>query len=204
MKYKLITTDYSNNRYWDISYVETNKIAKEHCLLVVYPEIEFQKIKGFGGAFTEASAYNYNLLDKKDQQKFIKDYFSERGLNYNIGRIHMNSCDFALGNYTYIDEMDETLDSFSVERDKEIIIPMINDAKKEKDIKLLVSPWSPPAFMKDNNEMNHGGKLLKKYYSLWANYFVKFIKEYTDLGLNIDSLTIQNEPEATQTIIFLK
>jgi glucosylceramidase len=199
MKYKLVTTDYTNNRYWDIGYLESNKKSEEQNLLAVYPKIEFQKIKGFGGAFTEASAYNYNFLNKKDQERFISDYFSEKGLNYNLGRIHMNSCDFSLGNYTYIYEFDETLDSFSVERDKELIIPMINDANKEKEIKLLVSPWSPPAFTKDNNEMNHGGKLLKKYYSLWAKYFVKFIKEYTALGLSIDSLTIQNEPEATQT-----
>jgi glucosylceramidase len=63
----------------------------------------------------------------------------------------------------------------------------------------LISPWSPPAFMKTNGEMNNGGELKKEYYRTWAEYFAKFIKAYKEEGIKIRYLTVQNEPAATQT-----
>ncbi|MFQ3547319.1 MAG: glycoside hydrolase family 30 beta sandwich domain-containing protein [Termitinemataceae bacterium] len=65
-------------------------------------------------------------------------------------------------------------------------------------LKLMVSPWSPPGWMKDTGEMNHGGKLLKQYYPLWAAYFVRFIKELADRGIPVWAVSVQNEPEARQ------
>ena len=78
---------------------------------------------------------------------------------------------------------------------------MIKAAEKElgKPLVLLMAPWSPPAFMKTNGEMNHGGELKPEYRELWADYFVKFIQEYKKRGIEISFTSIQNEPNATQT-----
>ena len=168
----------------------------------VYPEITYQTIQGFGGAFTEASGYNLSLLSQEKQEEILKAYFSEEGLAYNLCRTHINSCDFALGNYAYVeDESDHELSTFSLDRDKKYILPMIQKAMNlsMQPIQFLASPWSPPAFMKTNGEMNHGGKLKEESARLWAQYIARYLKEYRALGIPIDRITIQNEPEAVQT-----
>lgn len=76
---------------------------------------------------------------------------------------------------------------------------MIKDALAYGDIKMLVSPWSPPAYMKTNGEMNHGGKLKPEYKDVWAEHFVKFIEAYKNQGIDIWGATVQNEPKAAQT-----
>ena len=162
---------------------------------------KFQTIQGFGGAFTEASAIALNYLDKDMQEKIIDAYFGKDGLNYNLGRVHINSCDFAKGNYTYIKDGDDKLTTFDLSHDKKEIFPFVIKAstKAQDKLLLLASPWSPPAFMKTNKNMNYGGKLLKEYYKTWADYFVKYIKEAKKLGIDISMVTVQNEPQATQT-----
>lgn len=172
---------------------------RERGLINVYPDIEYQEIKGFGGAFTEAAAVTLDKLSAENRQKILKLYFDDKdGIGYNFGRVHMNSCDFSLGNYTCVDEDDETLESFQINRDKASIIPMIKDAMRYGEIQMMVSPWSPPAYMKTNGQMNRGGKLKEEYYDLWAEYYVKFIKAYKDEGIDITLATVQNEPKATQ------
>ncbi|MBQ9123558.1 MAG: glucosylceramidase [Lachnospiraceae bacterium] len=170
----------------------------------LYPDVTEQTVVGFGGAFTEASAHTFAGLSEEEKKKVIEGYFGEDGLRYNVGRIPMHSCDFGLGNYTYVEEGDETLSSFSVSHDEKEILPMITMAREEalrtgQQMKFLTAPWSPPAFMKTNGEMNHGGRLKKEYYELWAKYFVKFLKAYKEAGVEISYLTVQNEPEAVQT-----
>ena len=111
-------------------------------------------MEGFGGAFTESSAVNYHRLGKEQQKKLIEDYFGEEGLRYHLGRVSINSCDFARGNYTYVEEEDATLHSFSIVHDRQQIIPMIQAAMECTGGKMhfLASPWSPPAYMKTNGE----------------------------------------------------
>ena len=116
-------------------------------------------------------------------------YFKEEGLRYNMGRVHINSCDFALGNYTYVTEGDMTLESFDIAHDKKYIIPLIKKAMNEQEIHFLASPWSPPAYMKTNGEMNHGGKLKEEFYGLWAEYFIKYINAYNQAGITIKYVT---------------
>lgn len=96
---------------------------------------------------------------RKWQKKLLELYFGENGNKYNFCRTHIQSCDFALGNYAYVEDPDDTdLETFSIARDKEYLLPLIKEAmKKEKELTLLASPWSPPAFMKTNGEMNHVG-----------------------------------------------
>lgn len=166
----------------------------------VDPDFKYQKITGIGGAITDASAETFYKLPKDKQQEIINAYFGENGLNYNLVRTNMNSCDFSSDSYTYVQENDKELKTFNIQHDEKYKIPMIKWAQKTigKDFKLYFSPWSPPAWMKDNNDMLHGGKLKKDYYQSWANYYVKFIKEYEKRGMPVWGLTIQNEPMATQ------
>jgi len=140
-------------------------------------------------------------LPEDKKEALMDDLYGDSGLRYTMGRIHMNSCDFALGNYTYIEEGDETLDTFNISHDKKEIIPMIEAATKKlgRQPVLMMAPWSPPPFMKTNGEMNHGGKLKSEYKELWAKYYVRFIEEYRSIGIDISFTSIQNEPMATQT-----
>lgn len=174
--------------------------GEEMQLVKVYPSTAYQEILGMGGAFTEASAYTYAQMSEEKQKELITLYFGENGNNYNFCRTHIQSCDFSLGNYAYVeDETDYRLESFCIENDKKYLIPLIKAAIKEKEsIQILASPWSPPAFMKTNGEMNHGGKLKEDYRAMWADMIVRYIDEYKKEGIVISRLTIQNEPAATQ------
>ncbi|SHO47488.1 glycoside hydrolase family 30 protein [Anaerocolumna xylanovorans] len=174
--------------------------TKEFKLLKVYPREMRQEILGFGGAFTEASAYTWSKMSEENKDKLLTLYFGEDGNKYNFCRTHIQSCDFSLGNRAYVEENDTKLETFSIEGDFEYQIPFIKEAlKRNKDIELLASPWSPPGFMKTNNEMNNGGKLKEEYYDAWAEIFVKYLKAYEKEGIVIKRVTIQNEPNAVQT-----
>lgn len=166
-----------------------------------YPRVTYQEVLGIGGALTEAAAYTYAQMSAEKQQELLELYFGEKGNKYNFCRLHIQSCDFALGNYAYIeDEKDTELKSFSIARDKEYILPFVKKAmEQEKELVLLASPWSPPAFMKTNREMNHGGKLKKEYYQMWADMVARYVTEYKKEGVRISRLTVQNEPNACQT-----
>lgn len=166
----------------------------------VHPSISYQQILGMGGALTEAAAYTYARMSAEKQQQLLALFFGD-GNHYNFCRLHIQSCDFALGNYAYVEDAKDTgLDSFSIERDRKYIIPFAKAAlEKNSKIQFLASPWSPPAFMKTNGEMNHGGKLKKEYYQMWADMVARYVSAYRDEGIAIQQLTVQNEPAAVQT-----
>lgn len=193
-------TNLSNSRYLEEtgSAEITDDLGNtESELIILYPEIKYQKIIGFGGAFTESSGYCFSKLSNEIKKQFLTDYFSHDGINYSLCRTHIGSCDFCLDTYSYSNN--ETLSDFSIERDKKYLIPLIKRAMELKpDIKLVATPWSPPAFMKDNNRLKQGGKLQEKYKNVWAKYLVKYFQEYHKQGINIDYMTVQNEPNASQ------
>lgn len=161
---------------------------------------KFQKILGFGGALTESSAYALSKLTKEDREKVLESYYSEEnGIGYSFARVHIHSCDFALENYTYVEEGDQTLETFSLERDERYVLPLIRDVKSiRNDLTILASPWSPPKYMKTNGDMNNGGKIRDEYKELWAKYYVKYIKAMKEKNIDIWAITVQNEPAAKQ------
>jgi len=168
----------------------------------VDPSRQFQTFLGIGGALTDASAETFAKLPKQKQREFIDAHFDEqRGIGYKLARTNIHSCDFSSGSYTYVDEGDKELKSFSVAHDKQYRIPFIKEilAATKGQLNIFASPWSPPAFMKDNNDILHGGKLKPEFYQSWANYYAKFIRAYQAEGIPIWGLSIQNEPMATQT-----
>ena len=176
----------------------TGKLREEtDGIVIVDSNITFQTHLGFGGAFTEAAAKALSYA--KDKEELMNAYFSDQGLKYNIGRTVVHSCDFSVSSRLYIEDNDETLDSFDISADDQIIIPMIKKAiDLSGGIWLLASPWSPPAFMKMNQAFYYGGALKPEYYQLWANYLLKYVLAMKDRDIKIEAITIQNEPEATQ------
>ena len=170
--------------------------------ITIEPKNQRQKILGFGGSFTEASSSIYKELDEEKKEEIIESYFGENGNKYSMARTHINSCDFSLGNYAHVeDKNDLKLKTFSLERNKISLIPMINDAlkKRKNNIRIMASPWSPPAWMKTTGKMNFGGKLKSEYRDTWADYYCKFIENCEKENVPIWGLSIQNEPEAKQT-----
>jgi glucosylceramidase len=161
----------------------------------------FQEFIGIGAAITDASAETFAKVNKETQQKLIEAFYHPlNGLGYTIVRTNMNSCDFSCGSYTYVKEGDKDLKSFSIEHDKQFKLPLIQAAQKTigAGMKLYISPWSPPAFMKDNQHMLRGGKLLPAYYQPWANYYIKYIQALEKEGIPVWGLSVQNEPMAVQ------
>src|SRR5262249_1141372 len=141
-------------------------------------------------------------LPQQKQEEILQRYYDPvKGIGYTIGRTNINSCDFSSYTYSYVKENDGELTSFSIDRDRKYKIPLIKKAIAAAggSLTLFASPWSPPAFMKDNNDMLHGGKLLPKYAQSWANYYVKFIDAFQKEGIPVWGISIQNEPMAKQT-----
>jgi glucosylceramidase len=170
--------------------------------LLVDTSRRFQAMEGFGGAFTEAAAVVWQSLPSAAREQFLRDCFDPaHGHGYTLGRVHMNSCDFALGNYAHVETPDDfALESFNIDRDRRALLPFIQAALRAagRPIKLLVSPWSPPAWMKTNGQMNHGGRLRAECRAAWAQCFVRFIRAYEAEGVPVWAVSAQNEPMAEQ------
>jgi len=170
-------------------------------IIYVDPTKKKQTMLGFGGALTESAAYLYSLLGFEQKTMLLKAYFTKEGANYTYGRLSINSSDFGFGNYDYLDGSDESLESFSLKHEEKYLLPFLSDIEKTRgrSLFLMASPWSPCAFMKDNRDMNHGGRLEAKYRPLWAKYEAKYFTEMRKKGHEFEIVTVQNEPEANQT-----
>src|SRR2546422_1231296 len=181
---------------------EAAPITEAQIYVFVDPRRTFQPMIGIGGALTDAAAETFAKLPAARQEELITAYYSpERGIGYTLGRTNINSCDFSSASYTYVTEGDTALSSFTVAHDLQYKIPLIKRAMTASGnrLKLFASPWSPPAYMKDNNDMLHGGHLRAEYRQTWALYYTKFIESYRRAGVPVWGITIQNEPMATQT-----
>ncbi|MCK0179907.1 glycosyl hydrolase family 30 [Flavobacteriaceae bacterium S0862] len=164
--------------------------------IMINPDKTYQTITGFGGSFTESSAYLLNRLSKKNRDTILQAYFGEEGARYSLTRTHIASCDFSLNNYTYAPvEGDLALENFTIEEDRDDLIPMIKDAMAiSKDgFNIIASPWTAPPWMKDNRNYV-GGKLLPEFYDAFALYFNKYLDAYEAEGIDIWGLTPVNEP----------
>jgi len=164
---------------------------------------KYQTILGFGGAFTEAAAYVYSTLSANIQQQIVNAYWGPEGIHYTVGRIHMNSCDFCLATYSEDDTRNDfSLNNFNISHDFKWVIPLVKAAMAaSKDpINLFLTPWSAPAWMKINNNMDGSASPLgmiqsADVFTSWALFFSKFITAYKDAGIPFWGLTVQNEPE---------
>jgi len=170
----------------------------------------FQAIQGFGGAFTESSSTLFQKLNAENQEQFLNEYFGPDGLEYTLGRVHINSCDFSIDHYSYDDVPgDLNLDNFdsSAKHDEDNgLIGLMQRAQakvKERgqELKMLASPWSPPAWMKTNGQMGLSGSpgLRPDFRDVWARYLAKWVSAFKAKGLPMWAMTVQNEPEANSS-----
>ncbi len=181
-----------------------------------------QVLDGIGSSLTESSAYVLACLEPEDRHEVIQNLFGEQGANFSITRTHIGSCDFTVeGKYSFLSqEKDTLLESFSLDVNKDgfsksqypdvvdenfdlyqLIMEVNNIKKSQSDstMRFIASPWSPPYWMKDNNlyydkPNQYGGKLLKEYYGVYAQYFLKYLKAYKEDGVTFWAITPENEP----------
>ena len=162
---------------------------------------ELQKLRGFGGCFNELGYLPLKQLDKKKQEEIYRDLFSPDELNLSFNRTPIGANDFAETWYSY-DETDGDYDlkNFSIDHDKETLIPYIKNAQKyQPDLELFVSPWSPPTWMKYPKVYNSGRIVMTpENLQAYANYFVKYIESYEKQGIHIKRICPQNEVFADQ------
>jgi len=195
-------TDYRISLTDTLHFSHMGQPLETQVCVFVDPRQKFQKLIGIGGALTDASAETFYKIPAASQQELLKAYYDTlNGIGYTLARTNINSCDFSSDTYTYVADNDKDLTTFNLAHDEKYKIPFIKEVQKaaNNDLKLFVSPWSPPAWMKDNNDMLHGGKLKDDFKQSWANYYVKFIKAYEAQGMPVWGLTVQNEPMAKQT-----
>ncbi len=195
-------TDYRISKTQTLPFAAKAQPVETETSIFVDPSKTFQSVVGIGGALTDASAETFYKLPKNKQQELLQAYYStEKGIGYTLARTSIQSCDFSSGSYSYITEGDASLKTFSVKHDEQYRIPFIKQAIAAAGgkLNLFATPWSPPAFMKSNNDMLHGGKLLPQYRQAWANFYVKFINTYEKEGIPIWGLSVENEPMATQS-----
>ena len=183
------------------SFYPKSQPVETEIFLTADPATHFQSFHGIGGALTDASAETFYKLPQASQDELMQAYFSKtNGIGYTVGRTNINSCDFSSDTYDYVKPNDASLASFDIAHDRKFKIPFIKKAMEASGntLNLFASPWSPPSWMKTNNDMLHGGKLLPAFYQSWANYYTKFIKAYQQEGIPVWGISIQNEPMATQ------
>ena len=195
------STNFRLTKTDELQFKELRQPLETQICVFVNPDKTYQTFVGIGGAITDASAEVFAKLSPEKQQEFLNAYFSkDKGIGYTLVRTNMNSCDFSSGSYTFIQDGDTELKTFNIQPDKQFKIPLIKKAMSTIGNKatFYISPWSPPAFMKDNKNMLFGGKLLPEYRQAWANYYVKYINALEKEGLPVWGLTIQNEPMAKQ------
>lgn len=186
----------------NLSFTASQQPVETEISVFVEPLKKFQTFMGIGGAVTDASAEIFAKLSKEKQAEFLDAYYDQqKGIGYTLLRTTIQSSDFSSASYSYIEEGDKDLKTFSIDHDREFRIPLIKQAIKTAGGKLLTyaTPWSPNAFMKSNKSVLKGGKLLPEFYQPWANFYVKFIKAYEKEGIPIWGTSVQNEPMATQT-----
>ncbi|MEW6219017.1 MAG: hypothetical protein AB1634_05700, partial [Thermodesulfobacteriota bacterium] len=195
-------TDYRLARTETLQFKDCGQPSEAQVCVFIDPSKTFQTIVGIGGAITDAAAETFANMTRDRQQEIIRAYYdAQDGIGYTLARTTIHSCDFSSTSYTYVEENDQDLRTFSIQHDKKYRIPLIKRAMDAAGGKLtmIASPWSPPAWMKTTNNMLQGGKLRAAYRQAWANYFIKFIQAYEKAGIPIWGVTVQNEPMAVQT-----
>jgi len=164
--------------------------------VMIYPDRIRQEMDGVGAALTHSSAIVFNRnLSPTRRDSLFRVLFTPEGIGINYTRLCIGASDFAPDIFSYSEEEDFTLSNFSIDRDREDVIPMLKEILAiNPGLKIMASPWSPPAWMKTNGSMI-GGKLRPDCYAVYAEYLIKYIQAYAAEGITIHSLTVQNEPE---------
>lgn len=167
--------------------------------IVIDLERRYQEILGFGGAFSDASCYMFNQLSEEARAELFHTLFDPSQMGFNVCRTCVGSADSATKVYSYDDgAVDPDLTRFSIDHDREYILPILRQARRlNPDMFLFSSPWSPPGWMKSNGSML-GGCMRHTYMPSYSNYFLKFLRAYEAEGVPIQAVTLQNEVDTDQ------
>lgn len=203
MKIMVYSTTYENNIECcmenELDFLPDN--GEENQLVNLYPQMKYQEFEGFGGALTESAGYVFGQMRKEQQDELLRQYFGADQMKYRMVRIPIDSCDFSLGHYEAVeDAKDKAFCGFQLKRVEKNIFPLLDSAQAVygDDLEIMLTPWSPPAYMKTNHDRNHGGKLKEEYKKTWADYICRYIKEYRKRGYQVKRMSLQNEPKAAQ------
>jgi len=167
--------------------------------IVLKPDRKFQPILGFGAAFTDAACSMFNQLSASAREPLFHELFHPAEMGLNVCRTCMGSSDYSTKVYSYDEgEADPELKRFSIEQDRQYVLPMLREARKANpEIFLFSSPWSPPGWMKSGGSML-GGSMRRRYMQPYAHYFLKFLQAYAEEGVPIQAVTPQNEVDTDQ------
>ncbi len=171
--------------------------TQERDVVNIYTDVTNQRIGGFGGAITEAVGYTLSQMSPSQQKKILEACFGKDGLCYTQVRTSIDSCDFAVSQYEAASSPGAP---FDLRHDETYVIPFIQAAQTvcPSKIEVMLTPWSPPVYMKDNGDRSGSGKLRREHYADWADYICRYIVAYRSYGLNVKKLSVQNEPNAAQ------
>ena len=167
--------------------------------IVLDPSKKFQTILGFGAAFTDAACYMFNQLREPEREALFHEMFHSSEMGLNVCRTCMGASDYSTKVYSYDEgEPDPNLARFSVEHDREYILPILRQARKiNSELFLFATPWSPPGWMKSGGSML-GGSMRRKYLPAYSHYFLKFLQAYSAEGVPVQAVTPQNEVDTDQ------
>ncbi|PAV80452.1 hypothetical protein WR25_22915 [Diploscapter pachys] len=183
-----------------VSIIPSAKIPENGTIIYVDASQTFQEIFGFGGAFTDSAGLNIASLGDKAQRNLLRAYFTENGLEYNIGRVPIASTDFSTRVYSYDDSKNDfELKNFNLSKEDLLYkIPYIISAFNltKGSLELFASPWSAPGWMKETGKMQGYGSLIQdpKYFKAYVEYLKKFFEFYNNKGIPFWGMTVQNEP----------
>jgi len=159
-------------------------------------DTRYQTIDGYGGTLTGSSAYLFMQMSPEKRSSLLKSLFDpKQGIGLESLRISIGSSDFSLGLYTYCDE--QGLENFAIpEFDKRDLLPVLKEILAiNPKVKIIASPWSPPAWMKTSGDLKYGSLVGPEIYNDYVDYFVKYIKAMKAEGIEIDAITLQNEAD---------
>jgi len=151
----------------------------------VDPKKAFQTIEGFGEALTDAAAETFAKLPKESQRELLDAYFDPaKGIGYSLARTHNQQLPTSRARATPTRAGDVELKTSTSPPTAASACPSSGPPlPRQAPVKVYASPWSPPAWMKTNNDMLHGGKLKPEYRDAWARYYVRFVEEYEKEGV---------------------
>jgi glucosylceramidase len=167
--------------------------------IVLNPNKKFQTILGFGAAFTDAACYMFAQLSPTAQEHLFHEMFHPSAMGLNVCRTCMGASDYSTKAYSYDEgDADPELKHFSIDHDREYILPMLRLARRmNPELFVFSSPWSPPGWMKSGGSLL-GGSMRRRYLSTYAEYFVRFLQAYAAEGVPVDAVTPQNEVDTDQ------
>jgi glucosylceramidase len=167
--------------------------------IVLDPSRTYQEVLGFGAALTDAACYVIDRLPTGSRENLLREFFDPSEAAFNVCRVCLGASDYATKMYSYDEgEPDPEMKRFSLEHDKQYILPILRQARAlNSDLYLFGSPWSPPGWMKTGGSML-GGSMRKSNYAAYARYFVKALQGYAAEGAPLNAVSVQNEVDTDQ------